>query len=137
MQLAVPSFVFTPGTNFRERTAQGPLDYRIQANPARPISFQHIAESDSVRVLDMQTIKQLQRFYMVEVFRPQPPIPGSQGSETVSLPYGMSAFDRGQYITGVNRMLVEGTSPSIHIQSRLPLDPSLSAMDGVSVEGKR
>src|SRR5215468_425033 len=26
MELAVPSFVFTPGRNFRERTASGPLD---------------------------------------------------------------------------------------------------------------
>ena len=94
MELAVPSFVFTPGRIFRERTASGPLDCRIRANPARPISLRHIAESNS-RVLDMQTIKRLQRFYVDEVFRPQPPIPGSQGSETVSLPYGTSAFDRG------------------------------------------
>ena len=26
MELAVPSFVFTPGRDFRERTASGPLD---------------------------------------------------------------------------------------------------------------
>src|SRR5215831_20075717 len=26
MELAVPSFVFTPGRNFQERTASGPLD---------------------------------------------------------------------------------------------------------------
>src|SRR5215813_5086777 len=60
----------------------------------------------------MQTTKQLQRFYVVEVFRPQPPIPGSQGSETVSLPYGTSAFGQRQYTTRVNRARVEGTSPS-------------------------
>jgi predicted nucleotidyltransferase len=29
----------------------GPVDYRIRANPVRPISFRHIAESDSVRYL--------------------------------------------------------------------------------------
>src|SRR5262245_64683432 len=29
----------------------GPVDYRIRANPVRPISFQHIAESDSVGYL--------------------------------------------------------------------------------------
>ena len=40
-----------PGTD-----CSGPVDYRIQANPVRPISFQHIAESDS-RVLDMQTTR--------------------------------------------------------------------------------
>jgi hypothetical protein len=45
---------------------------------------------------------------MVEVFQPQPLIPGSQGSETVSLPYGASAFDQGQYTTRDNRMLIEG-----------------------------
>ena len=84
----------------------------------------------------MQTTKQLQRFYVVEVFRPQPPIPGSQGSETVSLPCGTSAFDRRQYTTRVNRARVEGTSPSTCARSRFPLHPSLPALDGVSIEGK-
>src|SRR5499427_10601919 len=52
MELAVPSFVFTPERMvIRERTASGPLDYRIRANPVRPISFRHIAESDSVGYL--------------------------------------------------------------------------------------
>ena len=82
----------------------------------------------------MRTTKQLQRFYVVEVFQPQPLIPGSQGSETVSLPYGASAFDRGQYTKRDNRMLIEGVSPSIRIRSRFPLHPSLAAMDGVSIE---
>src|SRR5215813_10445757 len=66
----------------------------------------------SRRVLGMQTTKHLQRFYGVEVFRLQPPIPGSQGSETVSLPCGTSAFDPQQSSTRVNRARVEGTSPS-------------------------
>src|SRR5215470_15015734 len=52
MELAVPSFVFTPERMvFRERTASGPLGYRIRANPARHISFWHIAESHSVGYL--------------------------------------------------------------------------------------
>src|SRR5918994_263578 len=99
MELAVPSFVFTPGRNFLERTALGRLTIgfeRIQCGP----SLRHIAGSER-RVLNMQNTKQLQRFYVVEVFRPQPPIPGSQGSETVSLPYGpcgTSAFDRGNIL---------------------------------------
>ena len=84
----------------------------------------------------MQTTKQLQRFYVVEVFRLQPPIPGSQGSETVSLPYGTSAFDQRQYTKRVNRGRVEGTSPSTCARSRFPLHPSLPALDGVSIEGK-
>src|SRR5262249_53770707 len=66
----------------------------------------------------MRTTKQLQRFYAVEVFRPQPPIPGSQGSESVSLPCGMSAFDRRQNTTRDNRLLIEETSPSIRMRSR-------------------
>src|SRR6266511_5100472 len=37
---------------------------------------------------------------------------------------------------GVNRMFVEGASPSTHIRSRFPLHPSLSAVDGASIEGK-
>jgi len=98
----------------------GPVDYRIRANPVRPLSYWHIADSDG-RVLDMETIKQLQRFYVVEVFLPQPLIPGSQGSETVSLPNGTSAFDRGQYTTRVNRKFVEEISPSTHLRSRFPL----------------
>src|SRR5262245_45407614 len=84
----------------------------------------------------MQTTKQLQRFYVVEVFRAQPPIPGSQGSETVSLPCGTSAFDQRQYTTRVNRGRVEGTSPSTCARSRFPLHPSLLTLDGVSIEGK-
>src|SRR5215467_10311723 len=82
----------------------------------------------------MRTTKRLQRFYVVEVFRPQPPIPGSQGSETVSLPYGTSAFDRRQYTTRVNSARVEGTSPSTCARSRFPLHPSPPALDGVSIE---
>ena len=85
----------------------------------------------------MRTTKQLQRFYVVEVFQPQPLIPGSQGSETVSLPYGASAFDQAQYSTRDNRMLIEGQSPSIRIRSRIPLHPSLAAMDGVFIEEGR
>jgi hypothetical protein len=56
----------------------------------------------------MRTTKQLRGFYAGEVFRLQLPITGSQGSETVSLPYGTSAFDRREYIRRVNRMLIEG-----------------------------
>src|SRR5215475_3793003 len=123
MELAVPSFVFTPRRNFRERTASGRLTIGFERIRWRPISPRHIAGSDS-RVLDMQTIKQLQRFYVDEVFRPQPLIPGSQGSETVSLPNGTSAFDQGQSTTRVNRKFVEVTSPSTHLRSRFTLHPS-------------
>src|SRR5262245_55241932 len=84
----------------------------------------------------MQTTKQLQRFYVVEVFRAQPPIPGSQGSETVSLPRGTSAFDQRQYTTRVNRASVEGTSPSTCARIRFPLHPSLPPLDGVSIDVK-
>src|SRR5262245_54542382 len=72
----------------------------------------------------METIKQLQRFYVAEVFRLQPLIPGSQGSETISLPNGTSAFDQRQCTTRVNRKLVEGISRSTHLRSRFPLHPS-------------
>src|SRR5215471_18809514 len=123
MELAVPNFVFTLGSDFRERTASGPLDCRIRANPVRPLSYRHIADSDG-RVLDMGTIKQLQRFYVAEVFRLQPLIPGSQGSETISLPNGTSAFDQRQCTTRVKRKFVEGISPSTHLRSRFPLHPS-------------
>src|SRR5215467_7424684 len=123
MELAVPSFVFTPGRDFRERTASGPLDCRVRENPVRPLSYRHIADTDG-RVLDMETIKQLQRFYVAEVFRPQPLIPGSQGSETVSLPNRTSAFDQGRSITRVNRNFDEWINPSTHLRSRFPLHPS-------------
>jgi len=45
-----------------------------------------------------------------------------------------SAFARQNYTRRVNRMLIEGTSPSIRMRSLFPLHPSLSAMDGVSIE---
>ena len=103
----------------------GPVDCRIRANPVRPLSYRHVADSDG-RVLDMEIIKQLQRFYVAEVFRLQPLIPGSQGSETVSLPYGTSAFDQGQCTTRVNRKFVKGISPSTHLRSRNPAPPKLA-----------
>jgi len=89
-----------------------PADYRVRANPAPPLSYRHIADSDG-RVLDMETIKQLQRFYVAEVFQLQPLIPCSQGSETISLPNGTSAIDQRQCTTRVNRKFVEGISPAI------------------------
>src|SRR5262249_13396368 len=116
-------FVFTPRRNFREGTASGRLTIGFERIRWRPISPRHIAGSDS-RVLDMQTIKQLQRFYVDEVFRPQPPIPGSQGSETVSLPCETSAFDRGEYTKQIQRVFAEGSSPSTHTRSRFPLHPT-------------
>src|SRR5262249_19977638 len=76
----------------------GPADYRVRANPVRPLSYRHIADSDG-RVLDMETIKQLQRFHVAEVFHLQPLIPGSQGSETISLPNWTSAIDQRLYYT--------------------------------------
>src|SRR5215831_15315211 len=82
MELAVPSFVFTPGRHFRERTASGPLDSWIQANPGAAHQLLGYPRKRSRRVLAMQTTKQLQRFYGVEVFRPQPPIPGPQRAES-------------------------------------------------------
>jgi hypothetical protein len=36
----------------------------------------------------------------------------------------------------VNYMFVEGTSLSTHIRFRFPLHPSLSAVDGASIEGE-
>jgi hypothetical protein len=35
---------------------------------------------------------------------------------------------------GVNRIFVEGPGPSTHIRSRFPLHPSLSAVNGASIE---
>src|SRR5262249_46236961 len=123
MELTVASLVFTPRRNFREGTASGRLTIGFERIRWRPISPRHIAGSGS-RVLDMQTIKQLQRFYVDEVFRPQPPIPGSQGSETVSLPCETSAFDRGEYTKQIQLVFVEGSSPSTHTRSRFPLHPT-------------
>ena len=54
--------------------------------------------------------------------------------ETVSLTCGTSAFAQKYCTRRVNRMLIEGASPSIRMRSRFPLHPSLSAMDGVSIK---
>src|SRR5262249_55478947 len=45
-----------------------------------------------------------------------------------------SAFARRYYTQRVNRILIEGASPSIRMRSRFPLHPSLSAVNGVSIE---
>jgi len=44
-----------------------------------------------------------------------------------------SAFAQRHYTRRVNRILIEGASPSIRMRSRFPLHPSLPAMDGVSI----
>ena len=56
--------------------------------------------------------------------------------ETVSLPCGTSAFAQKYCTRRVNRMLIEGASTSIRMRSRFPLHPSLSAVDGESIEWK-
>src|SRR5262249_17282995 len=66
-----------------QRTASGPLDSWIQANPGAAHQPPGSPRRRSRRVFDMQTIKQLRRFYVAEVFQPQPPIAGSQRAETV------------------------------------------------------
>src|SRR5262249_39648758 len=45
-----------------------------------------------------------------------------------------SAFAQRHDTRRVNRIRIEGASPSIRLRSRFPLHPSLSAMDGVSRE---
>src|SRR5262249_51705195 len=103
----------------------------------RLISFRHIAESDSVEYLICGLPSNFGDFTQAKFSACNSRGAGSQGSETVSLPYGTSAFDRQEYIRRVNRMLIEGPSPSIRIRSRFPLHPSLPALDGVSIEEKR
>src|SRR5215813_9855819 len=66
-----------------QRTASGPLDSWIQANPVTAHQPPGSPRKRSRRVLELRTIKQLRRFYVAEVFQPQPPIAGSQRAETV------------------------------------------------------
>src|SRR5262249_31626191 len=58
----------------------------------------------------------------------------STSRKAVSLPCGTSAFARKRDTRRVNRMVIEGASPSIRLRARFPLPPSRSAMDGVSIE---
>src|SRR5215472_5302736 len=85
MELAVPSFVFTAPGSCLPRTTDcfGPVDSWILANPVAAHQPPGYTRKRLCRVLDMQTIKQLRRFYVAEVFQPQPPIAGSQRAETV------------------------------------------------------
>src|SRR5215813_12026607 len=53
-----------------------------------------------------------------------------------AVPLGAIGNTTGRMACCKNRMFVEGQSPSTHIRSRFPLHPSLSAMDGASIEGK-
>src|SRR5215470_1102082 len=69
MELEVPSFVFTPGRNFRERTASGRLTLgfrRIQ----RGLSTSGIDPEVIASGIRESALEQLRRFYAVEVFQP-------------------------------------------------------------------
>src|SRR5215472_5954072 len=83
--IAVPSFVFTaPGSSLPRTTdCLGPVSSWIQANPVAAHHPPGYTQNQYRRVLDMRTIKRLRRFYVAEVFQPQPPIAGSQRAETV------------------------------------------------------
>src|SRR5215510_5539151 len=51
MELAVPDFVLDARKKLPRTDYLGPVDCRIRANPVRPISFPHIAGSDSIGYL--------------------------------------------------------------------------------------
>jgi hypothetical protein len=91
MELAVPSFVFTPGRIFRN--------------------------------LLSLVLKDQKPFLSLAALTGRVPLTGRNIPQETT-----------------NRMLIEGTSPSIRIRSRFPLHPSLPSlprledMDGVSIE---
>src|SRR5262245_29758103 len=51
MEIAVPDFVLDARKKLPRTDCLGPVDCRIRANPVRPISFSHIAGSDSIGYL--------------------------------------------------------------------------------------
>src|SRR5215471_7618430 len=96
MELAVPSFVFTPGRNFRERTASGPLDdqmanlkIKIDRGPAGLG-----AETGRIHVGSSTRLIVLRR-----VLRLSCPYPLDKAPRNCSLPFG-SAFRRDWNTTG-------------------------------------
>src|SRR5262249_36374556 len=87
MELAVPRFVPDARKNGLSSTdCFGPLDAWIPANPASGPATPGLypeAIASGIRELYRRNIlrlclKELRRFYVVEVFRPPPPITGSQ-----------------------------------------------------------
>src|SRR5262245_56291242 len=63
--------------------------------------------------------------------------PTKQFSARGSAFRGYGLIRRAGWRNYINRMFVEGLCPSTHIRSRFPLHPSLSALDGVSIEAGR
>src|SRR5215468_46500 len=97
MELAVPSFVFTPGRNFRERTASGPLDdqmanlkIKIDRGPAGLG-----AETGRIHVGSSTRLIVLRR-----VLRLSCPNPLLEAPRNCSLPFG-SAFRRKALYVGL------------------------------------
>src|SRR5262245_25288079 len=82
----------------------------------------------------MRTTKQLRGFYAGKFSACNSLSPLLKEQETVSLPCGTSAFARRDFKRRVNRMRIDVPSPSIRLRYRFPLHPSLSPMDGVSIE---
>ena len=134
MEFAVPSFVITALGRCLLRTTDcfRPVDNWIQVNPAaahQPPGYTRMRQG---RVLDIRNIKQLRRFYVAEVFQPQPPIAGSQRAETV-----LSQWERlcseTLYTTSHPYAHRRGKPFNSHAVS-ISLHPSLPTMDGVSIE---
>src|SRR5215510_9642364 len=91
MELAVPRFIPDARKNGLSRTdCFGPLDSWIHANPASGPSTSGLypeAIASGIRELYRRDIlrlylKELRRFYVVEVFQPPPPSTGSQRAES-------------------------------------------------------
>src|SRR5688572_23114442 len=90
-----------------------------------PVAFHRLFETSGH--LTHGPRNKLFRFYVCRVL----------GQTTVYLNFKeLTVFSRRECLcsNAVYRMLVEGPSPSTHIRSRFPLHPSLSAVDGASIE---
>src|SRR5215470_15362851 len=96
MELAVPSFVFTPGRDFQERTASGRLTIRWRISRSRLIA----APQDWERRLEESTWASSTRLIVLRrVLRLSCPNPHDKAPRNCSLPFG-SAFRRNWYTTG-------------------------------------
>src|SRR5262249_51316631 len=99
-----------------------------------PISLQALPGSDRVESLSCGRSSNFGDFRFTWLkcsnHNPQSPVLNEQ---KLFSPDG-SAFAQRRYTRRVNRIRIEGASPSIRLRSRLPLHPSLPAMDGVSIE---
>ena len=137
MELAVPSFVFTPGRNFRERTASGPLDSWIQANPVAAHRPPGYARRRLRLVFESRLSNNFGDFRWSKFSNHKPLSPVLKDQKLFLSHAGRVPLIGGSIPEEFTVCSSKGQALQFAYGLEILRHPSLSALDGVSIEGKK